>query len=50
MSPTYFAVRRADIDRRMTTTRLAGDVTLMQALLQEDMSLLRSMYGCLADA
>lgn len=48
MSPTYFAVRNAELDARLETARRSGEIRSMQSLLAEKTSLLRSMYGTLA--
>jgi hypothetical protein len=45
MSPTYFAVRNAEIDAKLEAARLAGDIPSMQALLGEKTSLLHAMFG-----
>jgi hypothetical protein len=48
MSPTYFAVRNAELNAKLQAARLAGDIPSVQALLGEKTSLLRSMYGQLS--
>jgi hypothetical protein len=48
MSPTYFAVRQAALDKALKTARRSGDLTRMQQLLGEKTSLHRAMYGTLA--
>jgi hypothetical protein len=45
MSPTYFAVRNARLDKEFEAARLAGDLRRMQGLLAEKTILLRRMYG-----
>ena len=45
MSPTYFAVRNAELDNKLEAARVAGDIRAMQPLLAEKTCLLRSMYG-----
>jgi hypothetical protein len=45
MSPTYYAVRNAELDAKLEAARLAGDIRTMQPLLAEKTSLLRAMYG-----
>jgi hypothetical protein len=48
MSPTYFAVRNAEIDGQLEAARLAGDFRLMHELLAEQTLLLEAMFGLLA--
>ena len=45
MSPSYFAVRNAELDERIEAARLAGDFPRVYSLLAEQTSLLRAMYG-----
>jgi hypothetical protein len=45
MSPTFFAVRNAELDAKLKAARLAGDIRAMQPLLAEKTSLLLVMYG-----
>jgi hypothetical protein len=45
MSPTYFEVRKAELDAKLEAARKAGDIRGMQQLLAAKTSLLRSMYG-----
>jgi hypothetical protein len=45
MSPTFFAVRNAELDAKLEAARVAGDIRAMQPLLAEKTSLLRAMYG-----
>jgi hypothetical protein len=45
MSPSYFAVRNAELDEQIEAARLAGDFPRVYKLLTEQTSLLRAMYG-----
>ena len=45
MSPSYFAVRNAELDEKIEAARLAGDFPRVYNLLAEQTSLLRAMYG-----
>jgi hypothetical protein len=45
MSPTYFAVRWAQLDEQIKAARLAGDICSMQPLVAEQTLLLTAMYG-----
>ena len=45
MSTSSFVVRMAELDAKLDAARKAGDLRGMQALLAEQTSLLRSMYG-----
>ena len=45
MSPSYFAVRNAELDEQIEAARLAGDFPRVYELLAEQTSLVRSMHG-----
>jgi hypothetical protein len=45
MSPSYFAVRNAELDEQIEAARLAGDFPRVYELLAEQISLVRAMYG-----
>jgi hypothetical protein len=45
MSPTYFAMRWAQLDEQIEAARLAGDIRGMQPFLAEQTFLVATMYG-----
>jgi hypothetical protein len=45
MSPSYFAVRNAELDEQIEAARSAGDFPRVYKLLAEQTYLLRAMYG-----
>lgn len=45
MSPTYFEVRKAELDEQIEAARLAGGQERLQQLLGDLTILLRSMFG-----
>jgi hypothetical protein len=45
MSPTYYAVQMARLNREIETARLAGDLPRLQKLAGEQTLLMQRMYG-----
>jgi hypothetical protein len=45
MSPTRFAVRKAQLNAELETARLAGNIKRMQVALAGLTNLYRAMYG-----
>jgi hypothetical protein len=48
MSPTYYAVQMARLDRAVDAARFAGDLPRLQQLAGERTLLMQRMYGRLA--
>jgi hypothetical protein len=48
MSPTFYAVQTARLERDLEAARRAGDMPRMQETLRGKMSLMRAMHGTLA--
>jgi hypothetical protein len=45
MSPTYFAVRNAQLDEQFKAAQLADDMPWMEEIVAEQNLLHRAMYG-----